>query len=193
MKIPCVLDRVYVNLGKDFREGIPKMDLVILIDEVAKNVKEYEGIVLYVEKQNIVFRGRTKKFIVKEVNRFIADFQPTLADENMASYASKRQLNYLIKAFQNKKVRISCYGLIFLHIMFIHAQNSQNNYFNTCAYMIYEIINRYLRENENDPLAIFLLGCFPPVYDELNNPNHKKRVNDFPNVPKKNIGDSNDD
>lgn len=199
MNIICVLDRVYINLGEGFGEQVFEMDLTVLINEVAKSVKEYEGIILYDEKEQKIFLGRTKKYIVKEVNRFIAGFEEKPALENMASYTSKRQLNRLIRILKNKKGRMSCYGLIFLHIMFVNIQDHQNCHFKTYADTMRKMVECYCQERgrtkscNKDELIEFFLKCYKTVKEEFNNSGAgvkaKKYASDFPKIPKRNASD----
>ena len=84
--------RVYVNISSEFDIHVDKLtslDMMELIHEVAKANPEGNGKPLYDAATGRVFEKRTKKYIVREVNNFIANMTHAYsAVENMASYAS---------------------------------------------------------------------------------------------------------
>lgn len=189
MKIVHILDRVYINIRKDFYEQISVMDLLDIIDEVAKSVKIYDGIVLYDCNTSKVYRKRTKRMIVREANRFISQFEELPADENMASYASMRQINRLIRAYKQQSTHISCYVLVYLHIMFKLVNDPERCDFMQFAETMFNVVDSYILndscDGKVDDLANFVKDCFGVVSLEFDSPKIEKKVEDFPSIPKR--------
>lgn len=196
-------DRVYINLGTDFSLGQSGLDFEALIDEVAIHKRSYDGIALleqYSSEYTHIFRGRTKKFIVQEVNKFIADLGEVQSSyDNMASFTSKRQLNRLIDAFRGHNKRVSAYSLIIIYVMAVVILNNprQTNFdfskLQDTVNCICKWIQEYSEEYKDDELAIFLLDCFKTVSAALQNKDTQVVAEDFPDIPKRNPSDRLDD
>lgn len=196
-------DRVYINLGTDFSLDQSGLDFEALIDEVALHKRNYDGIDLveeYSSEYTHIFRGRTKKYIVQEVNRFIADLREVQSSsDNMASFTSKRQINRLIEAFRGHNKRVSAYSLIIIYVMaVIILKNPSDTTFDFSK--LQEIVNcickwiqEYNEEYKDDELAIFLLDCFKTVSDALQHKDTQVAAEDFPDIPKRNPSDRLDD
>lgn len=198
-------NRIYINMGRDFFMNSNGLDFEKLIDEVAIRKRVYNGLPLMeeVEKNGIhtvyVFRGRTKRFIVQKTNAFISGLKEVQsADENMASFTSKRQLNKLIDAFRGKNKRISAYALVIIYVMFvIILENPCEPAFDlTLMKNIVDCVTKWVQfysaEYTDDELAVFLLDCFKTVSEALQNRNPNVSADDFPYIPKQDPDDSTD-
>ncbi len=200
-------NRVYINIGKDFSMNLTGLDFEMLIDEVAIHKRVYNGVPLLEETEKDgrivihVFRGRTKRFIVQKTNAFICGIKEVQsAEENMASFTSKRQLNRLIDAFHGKNKRISAYALVIIYVMFaIILENPCKSAFD-CTPVMKDIIHciigwvkAYSAEYSDDELATFLLDCLKTVSDALDRGDSGVSAEEFPYIPKQNPDDSLDD
>lgn len=198
----CFWDRVYINVGQDFSEGHKILDFEKLIDDVATQKRIYNGMPLLEvitkdgKDTTNIFRGRTKRFIVQETNAFISGIQEVQSEkENMASFASKRQLNRLIDAFQGKGKRISAYAVVVIYIMsrIILESPDNSNYDFTLMQEIIAWINlwvqAYNREYPDDELAVFLLDCVGRVQNAIQQRNTNLQAENFPYIPKQNPDD----
>lgn len=189
--------KVYINVGKDFYDALGDAEIPNfehLINEVALHKKiDDKGIILAekIGSKLFIYRGRTIRYIVREVNRFINNIIEIPSEENMASFTSKRQINRLVRAFQNKQGYISGYSLVIMHIMYTIIKNNPGDaeadytLFQKCANFMHVIINKYYEQYNSDELANFLLNCYPVISDELINQNITKHVEDFPAIPKR--------
>lgn len=195
-------DRVYINVGKDFWEGHRILNFEKLIDDVAIQKCIYNDMPLFEVitkdgKDTInIFRGRTKRFIVQETNIFISGIQEVQSEkENMASFASKRQLNRLIDAFQGKGKRISAYAVVVIYIMsrtILESSNSSSYDFTLMQETITCInlwVQAYNRDYPNDELAVFLLDCVGHVQNAIQQRNTNLQAKNLPYIPKQNPDD----
>lgn len=196
-------NRAYINLGKDFYFDSNRVDFEALIDTVAVHKKEYAGIPLAeieADRTVRVFRGRTKRFIVQEVNKFISNLQEVQSiNDNMASFTSKRQINRLIEVFRGGNKRVTAYAFIITYVMAViileNPTGSTTDFSQMeeaicciCAWM-----QAYSAVYPEDELATFLLDCYKTVWNALQARNTQVTAQDFPYIPKKNPADPAED
>lgn len=125
-----IFDRVYLSASKDFFNDFPSLSLESILDELARK-KEYDnnGTPLVINN-NQVCRGRVKRDLLREVNKFIKKLEIVDADVDMKECVSMRQLDYLIRVFSRKKGRITSYSMIIFHVM---LKNSGSTIANSIA------------------------------------------------------------
>lgn len=188
-----LFDRVYIKVGKDFYERNLGLNFLELVDEVASHVKQYDGILLIdtINNKKVIYQGRTKAYIVKMANRFIADFVEVPSDENMASFVSRRQINKLVRVFNGDHGSVSCYVLIILYVMFSCIIDNPNgtsvkkDLFKSFLEAARDLVNAYSAEYGEDVLAHFINECYDTVENAIETETANKRPGDFPGVPKK--------
>lgn len=174
--------KVYINFGSDsekfYKSCFSRSNFNQLIDAVAKNVRYSQGIPLIkVENgQDIVCKGRTKKYIAQEACRFISKMNITPSSFNMAPYVSKRQINRLIRSIEKHGVKhFTCYAFVILHIIYMNIHESNFASSIILANEIHNLVIQYLENHPDmatkDPinyeLLYFLNSCYTPVKDEI--------------------------
>lgn len=191
-------DRVYINLGPDFK---PKhsLDLDELLELYARARERSDNTLrLFDDNGNLCLR-RTKSCLVSAANRFISDLNIVTTDENMASYTSGRQIKFLKYALlkKRKKAKISGYALILLHCIYaeIKASATSEEYteiLKEIAEDIHQLISTYYDLYPNDEIARFLLACYAPLSEEMKqNTCYSKTA--FPDIPKSGIHEQPDE
>lgn len=186
------LARAYINLPETYDEAkhyFQNLDLLDLILAVAKANPNGDGSnLLYDINTNMFYERRTKEFIVRKTKAFILGmperFNP---DENMANFVSLRQLKNLIKAFKHDKKRISCYGLIYLYVIYtlLQDKSSKANECQTFITALYILIGDYFENFPNDQLAEFFYECYNPIFKAINSKNTNLQNNQLPSIPRK--------
>lgn len=184
-------DRAYMNLPKILDEQNPlfkNLDLDNLITDVAIANPSGDGdIQLYNSNNHEVYKGRTKAYIVQKTKKYILGMPEQFSsEENMATFVSLRQLKNLIKAFNNDKKRISCYGLIYLYVIYTLLEGKSSKADNCLKYLeaLYSLIKNYFEHNPDDQLAAFFLGCFEPICQAMKDGNTTLQNNHLPPVPR---------
>lgn len=176
--------RVYINIGKEFFENVPNIDLKKHIELVAIIVKKTNDGTELIKSDGTICMGKTKLYIASEATKFLNGLAKTSSSVNASSLVSKTQINNLITAFENKEGHISCHSLIFLHIIktIIKKHEIYNTYYkelNVLIESICKIVNEYaIWNDDNDELVKFLLDTLSPVKKESSRPE------DFPALPK---------
>lgn len=187
------MSKVYINVGSDFYAENPGMDFLELADEVAKSVKSGNGIdLICCRGENVmVHRGRTKRYIAWRATNFIASFEEVQSTEDMKSTVSIRQVKKLARAFNGMQGRISCFSLIILYVMYedvvrngsVNTVRSEN--FVRFADVMKRLIGAYLEEYPDDILAHFVMDCYQPLKESLDEEIANKKAGDFPPIPKR--------
>lgn len=189
-------DRVYIRIGEMYdtqQNALTSLDLMELIHEVAKANPEGDGKPLYDATTDKVYEKRTKKYIVHNVNKFIADMRETLSiEENMASYASLKQLNHLIRAFCEENKQISCFSLVYVYSMYTSlngkSSTEDSRLTKDCInYVIalYDIVRDYHENYPEDEVAAFLVGCLDPILIAIQKKNSRLTGASLPAIPRK--------
>ena len=190
-------DRVYINLGPDYRpEHILNLDDLLLLYAESRQCRDNNQPLF--DNLGNLFQRRTERCLVSDTNKFINDMDVFSADENMASYTSRRQIKFLKYALLNKKKRakISGYSLILLHCIYVEIKNSPKNVDPQLLRMIAEDINQlidtYYDSHSDDEIAHFLLECFDPLCKEIDQNTCFPKTS-FPDIPKTNIREQPDE
>lgn len=180
-------ERAYINLPTSYI-GLEHLDFMPLIHAVAKANPEGDGdIPLYNTATHEIFEKRTKIFLVKKTRRYILGMPERFCEnENMATFVSLRQLQNLIKAFNKDKKRISCYGLIYIYVIYtlLPTQSTEASACMEYLSALYNLIHRYLESNPDDELAVFFDGCYNPIGDAIKAKNIMLNNNQLPFIPR---------
>lgn len=184
-------DRVYIRISNTYNNNLPvltSLDLMSLIQDVAKANITGDGECLYDAETSKFYEKRTKKFIVKRTEAFIADLQEVPSqDENMATYASLTQLNRLVGAFSSKKKQISCYGLAYVYVIYTLLEGKSESAYLCAEYLsaLHNLVSDYFEDHPADELAAFFHGCFDPIVDAVREKNINLSKQDLPPRPRK--------
>lgn len=186
-------ERVYIKIYDTSNENLPtqhisNMDMSDLLFEVAKANPNGDTQVLYDEKNNKIYLGRTKSFIIHKTESFLLGIleeeQPT---ENMANFVSKRQLEKLIASISSRKKNISCYGLVFLYVIYtlLDIESEPAKLCKKYIHMYDKVILDYLEHYQDDQIAAFFHGCYLPIINAINNKNCFLDSKELPPRPRK--------
>ena len=161
-------DRAYINLPKIYDNmKDSNLDPMALIIAVAKANPEGDGNThLYNMETHEIYEKRTKIFIVQKTKKYILGMHETFSEcENMATFVSLRQFRNLIKSFYYEKKRISCYGLVYLYVIYTLLQGKSSEAAGIIRYLtiLHDIILVYFENNPDDQLAVFFDGCYEPI------------------------------
>lgn len=189
--ITCCFDRAYINLPetynepKDFFKSLNPMELIIA---VAKANPSGDGDVqLYDMDTHMFYERRTKIYIVQKTKAFILGMPERFSiEENMATFVSLRQLKNLIKSFEQDKKRISCYGLIYLYVIYTLLQDKSSQATECLKYIetLHNIVGNYFENNPDDQLAEFFYGCYAPISRAIGARNIALPNSQLPPVPR---------
>lgn len=184
-------NRAYINLPNTFDEQkclLQNLNLNNLITAVAIANPSGDGDTqLYSHDNHELYIGRTKAYIVQKTKKYILGMAEHFCpEENMATFVSLRQLKKLIKAFDNDKKRISCYGLIYIYVIYtlLKGKSSKANDCRKYLETLHILVNSYFEHNPDDQLAAFFLGCFSPICQAMENGNTTLQNNHLPSVPR---------
>lgn len=161
--------RVYIRISEMYNvqaAALASLNLMELIREVAKANPDGDIEPLYDATTDKFYERRTKRFTVRKVNKFIAGMPEVLStEENMASYASLKQLNLLIRAFDDGKKQISCFGLVYMYIIYTLLEGKSPAVKDCVAYVnvLYDLVVDYHEDHPEDEVVAFFLGCFAPI------------------------------
>lgn len=190
--LSVLFDRVYINISSSYNEYFLNINLQRLLDEVAivnpDGDAECDSDILYCHTEGKVYTGRTKKYVVKKVNAFIAGLQEEeCLDDNMATFASKKQLENLIYASYSSKRKISCYSIIYFYIIFTLLYGKSQMADKCAEYVkaLAKIIFSYFEDNKDDQLAAFCYECVSPIYNAIINHNCFLQCTALPSRPRK--------
>lgn len=184
--------RVYVKVSKMFDlhvDELTSLDMMELIHEVAKANPEGDGKPLYDATTGKVYEKRTKKYIVREVNNFLADMTHAYSvEENMASYASLKQLNHLIRAFSADDKQLSCFSLVYIYVMYkLRVGKATEDYdFAAYATTLHDLVQDYCQIWPEDEVAGFIDDCHDPIMGAFRENNSHLAAHQLPGIPRKN-------
>ena len=185
------LDRAYINLPKTFDEQkqfLQNLNLEKLIMAVAIANPSGDGDrQLYNSNNHELYIGRTKAYIVQKTKKYILGMPEYFSpEENMATFVSLRQLKKLIKAFDNDKKRISCYGLIYVYVIYTLLKGKSSKAGDCQKYLeaLYILVNSYFENNPDDQLAAFFHGCYDPICQAMKDGKTDLHNNLLPPVPR---------
>lgn len=166
--------RVYIRISEMYNvqmAALASLNLMELIREVAKANPDGDIEPLYDAVTNKFYERRTKRFIVRRVNKFIAGMPEVLSiEENMASYASLKQLNLLVRAFDDGKKQISCFGLVYMYIIYTLLEGKSYAAKDCITYVkvLHDLVVDYHKDHPEDEVVAFFLGCFTPIILAIN-------------------------
>lgn len=169
MDIRQITFRVYIRIGSGYdakTEVLKSLNLLDLIKEVAKANPNAETSPLYDTLNGKFYEKRTKRFIVRKVNKFIAEIIDAPSDnENMANFASLNQMNFLIRAFNEEKKRLSGFGLAYLYIIYSLLEGKSPAAARCAQYVValYNLVIGYHEDHPEDEVVAFFVGCFGPI------------------------------
>ena len=197
--MPMLPQKVYLRPGKEFLADWPTLDLDEVIEKVARVHMVDESLTPLIGPEGQVYKGRTKKFILREANSFVIDIQTEHVEGvDMKMVISKYQLNSLIRTFRDKnsKQLITAYALIIFHVI-IELLRQQDGAVEDASIAVYvealtAFIRRYIQVDHDNPIALFLAHCQDPVQSELEDENTHVTIDDFPGVPREHIKDLDD-
>ncbi len=187
-----IFDRVYLSMQPEFFSRFPSLCLEDIIDSLARK-KQYDeqGNALVINCDHVC-RGRTKRYLLRQVNKFINDLETVDADVDMKECVSSTQLNRLIRIFKVRRGRVTSYAMIILHVLLLELWKADPNfngeYILEFALAINDIAQMYYRQYPDDELARFLVESGQVLIDEI----RRKREADkseFPGIPRNEIYD----
>lgn len=185
--------RVYIRISSEYdvADAFYELDLLKLLEEVAKVTQtDDRKITLYDAGAKKFYEKRTKRYVVREVNRFIKKIRDVYSDnEDMADFASLRQLNLLIRTFDKKhgkkqeRKQISCFALVYIYVMYMLLKNTSEIQCVDYVNALYEIVRRYHVEHPADEVAAFVVGCVEPVVQAIEARNLALNADALPGRP----------
>ena len=184
MNLGCIFDYVYINVSGSYEnEYVRNIDLEHLLIEVAKANPNGDSKQLYDSLTGTVYMGRTKRFVVRKVKCFICDLQEKETPEvNMATFASIKQLEKLTRVSIAKNKSISCYGLLFLYIIYTLLPVESMAAEKCLDYIEWldDLVYAYFENNPDNLLAEFFHGCRKPIVKAINTHNRLLNKTDLP-------------
>lgn len=188
-------DRVYLSANKEFFADFPSLSLENIIDELGKKKQCDANGNPFIIHDNQVCRGRVKRDLLREVNRFIRELEIVDSDVDMKECVSMRQLDYLIRVFKVKKGRITSYSMIIFHVLLREFQLYDSEFNSTnilrFAIAINEIARMFYRQYPDDELVHFLVESGQTLVEEINQ-NRIADKCDFPGIPRRGAFDEAD-
>ena len=180
--------RVYIRISSEYdvADVLNGLDLLELLKEVAKAKLNDGGIVLYDPSAEKFFEKRTKQYVVHKVNDFIAEIHDVYSNtENMADFASLKQLNSLIRAFSKTQERkqISCFALVYIYVMYTLLKEASAARCAACVNALHEIVRSYHVDHPADEVAAFVVGCVEPVTQAIEARNLALNADALPGRP----------
>lgn len=168
MELRQLFLRVYIRIDSGYdvaTAALKSLNLLDLLKEVAKANPNGDTAPLYDVTNGKFYEKRTKRFVVRKVNKFIAGIPDAPSEnENMADFASLNQLNNLIRAFNEDKKRISCFGLVYVYVMY-SLMEGQSPAADCANYVValHNLVAGYHEDHPEDEVVAFFIGCFGPI------------------------------
>ena len=170
--------RVYIRIGSEYdvqTATLKTLNLQDLLKEVAKVNQDGDAEPLYDTTNQRFYEKRTKRFVVRKTNKFITGILDGPSDnEDMADFASLNQLNLLIRTFNEDKKRISCFGLVYVYVMYVLLEGKSTTAADCARYVdaLYSLVASYHEDHPTDEVVEFFIGCFEPIICAIreNNP-----------------------
>lgn len=176
--------RVYIRISSGYdvaTEALKALNLLDLLKAVAQANPFGDTEPLYDIKTDKFFEKRTKRYVVRKVNIFIAGICDIPSNnKDMANFSSLNQLNLLIRAFSEDRKRISCFALVYVYIMYSLLEGKSSTAADCAKYVIalYNLVHGYHEDHPDDEVVAFVVGCFQPIIHaiEAKNPHLKASV-----------------
>lgn len=181
--------RVYIRISSGYdvaAEALKALNLLDLLKEVAKANPFGDIEPLYDAKTDKFFEKRTKRYVVRKTNKFIAGILDAPSDnEDMANFASLNQLNLLIRAFNEDRKRISCFALVYVYVMYSLLEGKSPAAANCAKYVIvlYNLVHGYYEDHPDDEIVAFVIGCFEPIIRAIEARNLDLKASELPSRP----------
>lgn len=181
--------RVYIRIGSEYdvvTAALKSLNLLDLLKEVAKANPNGDTEPLYDATNSKFYEKRTKRFVVRKVNKFIAGILDEPSDnEDMADFASLNQLNLLIRAFNEDKKRISCFGLVYVYVMYSLLEGKSPTAVDSARYVaaLYNLVSSYHEDHPEDEVVAFFIGCFEPIIRAIREKNPDLPGDQLPRRP----------
>lgn len=181
--------RVYIRISSGYdmeAEALKSLNLIDLLKEVAKENPSGDTEPLYIQKTDTFFEKRTKRYIVRQTNKFIAGILDTPSDnEDMANFASLNQLNLLIRAFNEDRKRISCFALVYVYVMYslLKRESSAAETCTQYVIVLYNLVRGYYEDHPDDEVVSFVIGCFDPIIRAIEARSQNLEASELPGRP----------
>ncbi len=181
--------RVYIRISSGYdveAEALKALNLLNLLKEVAKANPFGDIEPIYDVKTDKFFEKRTKRYVVRKTNKFIAGIPDAPSDNvDMANFASLNQLNLLIRAFNEDRKRISCFALVYVYVMY-SLLDANSPAAAKCAkhvIVLYNLVHGYYEDHSDDEVVAFVIGCFEPIIRAIEEGNQNLKASDLPGRP----------
>ena len=181
--------RVYIRIGSGYDvvvAALKSLNLVDLLREVAKANPKGDTELLYDPKTEKFYEKRTKWYVVHKVNEFLKGLHDAPSDnEDMADFASMNQLNHLVRSFNADKKRISCFGLVYVYVIYSLLEGKSPASTDCARYVIvlHDLVAGYHEDHPDDEVVAFFIGCFEPIINAIRARNPNLTVSDLPGRP----------
>lgn len=181
--------RVYIRISSGYdvaAEALKALNLLNLLKEVAKANPLGDIEPLYDIKTDKFFEKRTKRYVVRKTNKFIAGILDAPSDnEDMANFASLKQLNLLIRAFNEDRKRISCFALVYVYVMYSLLDSNSTAATDCAQYVLalYNLVHGYYEDHPDDEVVAFVIGCFDPIIRAIEEGSPDLKGSDLPGRP----------
>lgn len=192
MDLRQILFRVYIRISGGYdvaAEALKPLDMMTLLEEVAKSNPDGDTRTIYDAENDKFFEKRTKWFVVHKAEKFIAGILDAPSEnEDMAKYASIKQLNLLIRAFNEDKKCISGFGLVYIYVIYSLLEGKSPMAADCATYVnaLSALVEGYLEDHDDDEVAAFLVGCKEPILNAIQNKNTQLAGPQLPRRPCRN-------
>ena len=195
MSFKDIFSRIYIRIGGGYDVEVAvlkQLDMMNLLREIAKANPSGDGESLYDGRSEKIFEKRTKRFVVRRVDMFIAGIPDAPSEEeNMAKFASIKQLNLLIRDFGEEKKRISGFSLVYIYIMYTLLEGKSPVAADCARYVraLCALVKGYLADHSDDEIAIFLVEGANVILTAIENQNTELAADQLPGRPCQNPKD----
>lgn len=195
MDLRQIIFRVYIRISGGYdveAEALKPLNMMKLLEEVAKSNPDGHTRTIYDAEHSKFFEKRTKWFVVHEAEKFIAGILDAPSEnEDMAKYASIKQLNLLIRAFSEEKKCISGFGLVYIYVMYCLLEGKSPMAADCADYVnaLSALVRSYLNDHEEDEVATFLVEGTETILDAIQRKNTQLAGSQLPGRPCRNPKD----
>lgn len=169
MNLKRCFRRVYIRISSQYdvsTEALRELNLLDLLKNVAKANPAGDVEPLYDVTSGEFYEKRTKRFVVRRVNNFIKGLHDAFCEkEDMADFASIKQLNLLVRAFSEGRKCISGFALVYVYIMY-SSLTDKTSAAGICARYIralHDLVCGYYEDHPEDEIAGFVDAAFEPI------------------------------
>lgn len=184
-----LLSRVYIKFEKSYT--LPSgYDFNLLLEAVAEYHPNGDGVDLFetdlISGQKTACLRRTRKFLLRKIDRYIYGISQRQADETMASFVSLKQIKNIGYIFSGKRRSIPAYSVIILYQIFclLPMGCSEKEECKKFLELLYKPVKQYHFYHEDDELARFFEECFDLVKVAMDNGNEGLSITEFPAIPR---------